>query len=90
MTKENFAEELRNRLPEYMPDRCKNLRFCIKKINKNNGVELTGILKFYAKTTTSGIDIGYKEGLKKICESPHTIKEYGFTAKFIKVARLVI
>lgn len=44
MTKENFAEELRNRLPEYMPDRCKNLRFCIKKINKNNGVELTGIL----------------------------------------------
>jgi hypothetical protein len=47
-------------------------------------------VKFYAKTTTSGIDIGYKEGLKKICESPHTIKEYGFTAKFIKVARLVI
>lgn len=44
MTKENFAEELRNKLPEYMPDRCKNLRFCIKKINKNNGVELTGIL----------------------------------------------
>ena len=31
MTKENFAEELRNKLPEYMPDRCKNLRFCIKK-----------------------------------------------------------
>lgn len=47
-------------------------------------------VKFYAKTTTSGIDIGYKEGLKKICESQHTIKEYGFTAKFIKVARLVI
>lgn len=44
MTKEKFAEELRNKLPEYMPDRCKNLRFCIKKINKNNGVELTGIL----------------------------------------------
>lgn len=44
MTKENFAEELRNRLPEYMPDRYKNLTFSEKKTNKNNGVELTGIL----------------------------------------------
>lgn len=31
MTKEQFAAELRNKLPKYMPDRCKNLRFCIKK-----------------------------------------------------------
>ena len=37
MTKENFAEELRNRLPEYMPDRYKNLTFSEKKTNKNNG-----------------------------------------------------
>ena len=44
MTKENFVEELRNRLPEYMPDRYKNLTFSEKKTNKNNGVELTGIL----------------------------------------------
>lgn len=44
MTKEKFAEELRNRLPEYMPDRYKNLTFSEKKTNKNNGIELTGIL----------------------------------------------
>lgn len=44
MTKENFAEELRSKLPEYMPDRYKNLTFSEKKTNKNNGVELTGIL----------------------------------------------
>lgn len=44
MTKEKFAEELRGRLPEYMPDRYKNLTFSEKKTNKNNGVELTGIL----------------------------------------------
>lgn len=44
MTKENFTEELRNRLPEYMPDRYKNLTFSEKKTNKNNGIELTGIL----------------------------------------------
>lgn len=44
MTKEQFAEELRNILPEYMPDRCKNLTFIVNKINKNNGVTLIGIL----------------------------------------------
>lgn len=44
MTKEQFAEELRNILPEYMPDRYKNLTFIVNKINKNNGVTLTGIL----------------------------------------------
>lgn len=44
MTKENFTEELRNRLPEYMPDRYKNLTFSEKKTNKNNEIELTGIL----------------------------------------------
>lgn len=44
MTKEKFAEELRNGLPEYMPDRYKNLTFSEKKTNKNNGIELTGIL----------------------------------------------
>lgn len=44
MTKEQFAEELRNILPEYMPDRYKDLTFIVNKINKNNGVTLTGIL----------------------------------------------
>lgn len=44
MTKEQFTEELRNILPEYMPDKYKNLTFIVNKINKNNGVTLTGIL----------------------------------------------
>ena len=44
MTKEKFVEELRNRIPEYLPDRYQNLTFSEKKTNKNNGVELTGIL----------------------------------------------
>lgn len=39
MTKEQFAAELRNKLPEYMPDRYKNLTFSEKKTNKNNGIE---------------------------------------------------
>lgn len=44
MTKEQFAAELRNKLPEYMPDRYKNLVFNEEIINKNNGVTLRGIL----------------------------------------------
>lgn len=44
MTKEQFAAELRNKLPEYMPDRYKNLVFNEEMINKNNGVTLRGIL----------------------------------------------
>lgn len=44
MTKKQFAAELRNKLPEYMPDRYKNLVFNEEKINKNNGVTMHGIL----------------------------------------------
>ena len=68
MTKENFAEELRNKLPEYMPDRCKNLRFCIKKINKNNGVELTGILIDDGSRCTPAIYID--EMYDSFCNNP--------------------
>ena len=60
MTKEKFAEELRNRLPEYMPDRYKNLTFSEKKTNKNNGIELTGILV---------------DGIYHVLKSSHIISE---------------
>lgn len=44
MTKEKFAEELRNKLPEYMPDDARISDSVSKRSIKNNGVELTGIL----------------------------------------------
>ena len=68
MTKEQFAAELRNKLPKYMPDRCKNLRFCIKKINKNNGVELTGILIDDGSRCTPAIYID--EMYDSFCNNP--------------------
>ena len=39
-------------------------------------------VKFYAKTTTSGIDIGYKEGLKKkIVKANEDLKEVKYEYK---------